>query len=145
MTKRRKKRSRKPAPVLRSLLEDAIAEELGRCGVPYEYESLRLSYVIPESDHTYTPDFVFPNGVVVECKGKLCIETRRKMLLVKQQNPDVDLRMLFDQNNLLVRRGKYRYSDWARQKGFPCCFMRPGKTVDQDDDWQTILVRWASE
>ena len=43
---------------------------------------------------TYTPDFYFPStNVYVEAKGKFDKNDRVKMLLVKEQNPDLDIRL----------------------------------------------------
>jgi len=136
---------RKRQAVLRSGLEDKVKEELDTCKIKYEYETLQIPYTIPASDRNYNPDFILPNGVIIEVKGKLDVDTRRKMLLVKKQNPDDDIRFIFDLNNLLVRRGKVRYADWAKRWGFPCCFIRPGKNHDQPKSWQEILVEWANE
>ena len=61
-------------------------------GVDYEYESVSFAYTI---QHLYTPDFVLPNGVVLETKGYWRPEDRRKVRQVIAENPDIDLRMVF--------------------------------------------------
>ena len=50
----------------RSKLEEKVADLLVDLGVKYEYETTKVRYII---QHVYTPDFVLPNGVVLECKG----------------------------------------------------------------------------
>ena len=50
----------------RSKLEERVADLLSNLGVSYEYESIKIPYVI---QHTYTPDFCLPNGVWLETKG----------------------------------------------------------------------------
>ena len=45
--------------------------------------------------HNYTPDFLLPNGIYLECKGYWEAEDRRKIKAVKQQHPEIDLRMVF--------------------------------------------------
>ena len=50
----------------RSKLEERVADLMVELGVKYEYESTKIPYVI---QHNYTPDFLLPNGVYLECKG----------------------------------------------------------------------------
>ena len=76
----------------RSRLEEKVADLLVELGVKYEYETTKVDYVI---QHVYTPDFVLPNGVVLECKGYWDSDDRRKIKAVKELNPDLDLRMVF--------------------------------------------------
>ena len=45
----------------RSGLEEKVADLLKELGVSYEYESTKVPYVI---QHTYTPDFILPSGVL---------------------------------------------------------------------------------
>lgn len=84
-----------------------------------EYEAERLTYTI-EAD--YVPDFVvrFEDGrtMYLEAKGWLRPEDKKKMLLVKAQHPDLDIRFIFEKNNKFSR-SQVRYGDWAGKKGFP--------------------------
>ena len=79
----------------RSKFEAKVAKHLKDKKVKFDYESEVLSYTIPESKHRYTPDFTLPNGVVVEAKGRFTPADRKKMSLVKEQNPDRDIRLIF--------------------------------------------------
>ena len=58
---------------LRSGLEDAVRKQLEEANKEYEYETHKLQYVIPESIHTYIPDFVILKSsgepIFIECKG----------------------------------------------------------------------------
>ena len=47
----------------RSGLEKDVANLLTELGVTYEYESTKIAYQI---SHNYCPDFVLPNGTVLE-------------------------------------------------------------------------------
>ena len=49
----------------RSGLEEKVADLMVELGVKYEYESTKVPYVI---QHNYTPDFLLPNGIFLECK-----------------------------------------------------------------------------
>lgn len=76
----------------RSGLEEKVADLMIDLGVKYEYESTKVPYQI---QHNYTPDFLLPNGIFLECKGYWDPEDRRKIKAVKQQNPELDIRMIF--------------------------------------------------
>lgn len=85
------------------------------------YEQDRLKYIV---EHTYIPDFTvtFPDGrnMFIEVKGYLRPEDRVKMVAVKRNNPDADIRIVFAQDNKLGKKLKTRYSTWAEKRGFPC-------------------------
>lgn len=110
-------RARKP-PIRRSGFEDKIAANLTKAGVPFEYEKRKLSYTSPSKKHIYTPDFELPNGVIVEAKGKFDADARAKMVLVKKEHPELDIRILFQRDNTLRKGSKTRYSTWAQKNGF---------------------------
>lgn len=100
----------------RSGLEAAVAEQLNELGVEYEYEKLKIPYQI---DAKYIPDFVLPNGIIVECKGRFTSEDRRKMRLVKEQNPELDVRFVFTRSTSKINKGsKTSYGDWCNKYGF---------------------------
>ena len=52
--------------MFRSQLEEKVADLLVELNIDYDYETERIPYTI---QHHYTPDFILPNGVVLECKG----------------------------------------------------------------------------
>tara|TARA_Y100000593_G_scaffold52128_1_gene97928 strand:+ start:188 stop:496 length:309 start_codon:yes stop_codon:yes gene_type:complete len=86
-------------------------------GVSYEYESEKIPYVI---QHHYTPDFVLPNHVYLEAKGYWAPEDRRKILAVKKDNPDMDLRMVFQSPyNTISKRSKTTYAQWCEKHEIP--------------------------
>ena len=78
--------------MFKSGLEEKVSDLLCELGVDYEYEGLSLPYTIK---HLYTPDFVLPNGIVLETKGYWKPEDRRKIRQVVTENPHIDLRMVF--------------------------------------------------
>ena len=59
----------------RSKFEKNIALSLKREGVDYEYETLKIKYT---KLAVYTPDFIFPNGVIIEAEGFLKPSDRSK-------------------------------------------------------------------
>lgn len=54
----------------------------------------------------------------IETKGYFRPEDRKKLLSVVKNNPNIDLRILFQQDNYLTKAKTSRYSDWAEKKGF---------------------------
>lgn len=108
--------------IVRSKFEASLVKQLDELKAKYKYESLKIKYTVPEKVHTYTPDFVLANGIIVEAKGKLTSADRKKMMLVAQQNKQLDIRFVFMQDNKLSKVSKTKYSDWASKNGFQYAF-----------------------
>jgi hypothetical protein len=103
-------------PKYRSRLEEKLARWFELNGHQFEYESLKLNYTLSA---VYTPDFILPNGVILEAKGYFKPEDRRKMLAIKKQHPKLDIRLVFQQPlNTLTKKSKTTYKKWAEQNGF---------------------------
>lgn len=120
----RKKRSRSSkaraiSNGYRSGLEEKVQEDLTSHGVDFEYESFRIPYVIPQSNHYYTPDFSLPNGIVIETKGRFTLADRRKHLELKKQYPKLCLRFVFTNSGNKISKGsKTTYAMWCEKNGF---------------------------
>ena len=100
---------------MRSKFEEEIYKELckkyGKRNV--EYESEVLHYL-----NNYYPDFtVRRNGTrfFVETKGYFRPKDRSKMRLVKEFNPEIDLRIIFQKDNYYTPT--MNYSKWAEKNG----------------------------
>jgi len=107
-----KKKRDKPIK-FRSKLEEQVALLLSGFGVSYEYESTKIPYTI---EHNYHPDFLLPNNVYLEIKGYWDPEDRRKVLAVKRDNPDIDLRMVFQAPyNTISKKSKTTYAKWCEK------------------------------
>jgi len=101
----------------RSGLEEKVANLLEGLGVSYEYESKRVPYTI---QHHYCPDFILPNHVLLETKGYWDAADRRKIKAVKQDNPDLDLRMVFQAPfNKISKKSKTTYAQWCDKHDIP--------------------------
>lgn len=111
------KRAKKKTPTYRSGFEKKVVAYLRKNNVDFKYESQKIKYTVPKSEHIYTPDFELPNGILVEAKGKLDRLTRKKMLLVVDQNPDKDIRFVFMRDNYIAKGSKTKYSAWAIKHG----------------------------
>ena len=89
----------------RSGLEETIAQQLKDAGIPVVFESYTIAYTIPESNHTYTPDFFLPNGIIIEGKGLFESDDRKKHLLIKKQYPQLDIRFVFSNPAQKINKG----------------------------------------
>ena len=103
-------------PAYRSRLEEKLARWFELNGHQFEYETLKLNYTLSAN---YYPDFILPNGVILEAKGYFKPEDRRKMLAVKKQHPDLDIRLVFQAPyNTLTKKSQTTYAKWADKNGF---------------------------
>ena len=101
----------------RSGLESKIADLMTELGVKFEYESTKVPYIL---QCNYTPDFILPNGVYLEAKGLFTSEDRRKILAVKKDHPEIDLRMVFQAPfNKLSKKSKTTYAAWCEKHDIP--------------------------
>ena len=113
-----KLKSRHEKPIkFRSKLEERIADLLEGLGVSYEYESTKIPYTI---QHNYSPDFCLPNYTYLEAKGYWDAADRRKILAVKKDNPDIDIRMVFQSPyNKISKKSKTTYAQWCERHDIP--------------------------
>lgn len=103
----------------RSGLEDTLAQQLKDAKIKAEYETVKIEWE-DLMYRTYTPDFVLPNGVIVESKGLFKAEDRRKHLKIKEQHPDLDIRFVFSNSRSKLSKGaKSSYADWCIKHKFP--------------------------
>lgn len=103
----------------RSGLEEMNAEFLTRKGAAVHFEEVKIKYVVPSIERTYSLDFELPNGIMVETKGKFEPIDRAKHLFIKTQHPDLDIRFVFQRPNTPLRKGsKTTYAMWAEKHGF---------------------------
>lgn len=135
---------RRKAVTWRSGLEQRIQEDLTARGVPYRYEEVRLAYVKPQTNHKYTPDFILPNGIVVESKGKFEADDRQKHVLLKQQHPELDIRFLFTRSASPLRKGaKSTYADWCLKEGFQ--FADAPSAAKKNEGLPLVPQAWIDE
>ena len=112
----------------RSGLERKIAEQLKQHGVVMQYEKVRINYVVPERKTYYRPDFVCEDRkIIIEGKGRFGhdksdnkgAQERQKLCLVKEQHPDWDIRLVFQNASKPIYKGSdTTYAQWATDHGF---------------------------
>ena len=111
---RKKKKRSSPTSKYRSGFEQTLANQLSRSGVAFEYETIKLEY---QKVATYTPDFILPNGIIIEAKGLWTVEDRTKHLLVREQHPHLDIRLVFMNAFNKIRKGSNTtYARWCEKK-----------------------------
>jgi hypothetical protein len=79
----------------RSGLERRIAAQLRGLGVPFDHEPFKVRFTQPAKSRLYLPDFVLPNGIILEAKGRWETADRRKFLFIEEDWPDLDIRFVF--------------------------------------------------
>lgn len=104
----------------RSGLEELVADQLSELGVDAEYEKHTLKYLKPARVARYKPDFVLPNGIIVETKGRFVTADRQKHILINQQYPDLDIRFVFSNPKQKIgKKSSTSYAMWCEKHGFP--------------------------
>ena len=103
----------------KSGLEESISIQIDSKGIPVQYESEKIPYIVPASKHTYNPDFKLPNGIFIETKGRFVSADRKKHLFIKEQHPKFDIRFVFTSSkNKISKNSKTSYADWCDKNGF---------------------------
>ena len=102
----------------RSGFEHRISEQLEQQNIDPQYETTVVKYTVPARDSKYTVDFTLPNGILVETKGRWMPDDRKKHLLVKEQHPELDIRIVFQSAKSKLRKGsKTTYADYCDKHG----------------------------
>lgn len=111
--------SRGLAEGYKSGLEVAVAEQIAAAGLEVSYEACRLSFTPPIKERTYTPDFILPNGIVIETKGRFMTADRQKHKFIMAQHKGIDLRFVFSRvSNRLTKKSRTTYAMWCDNYGF---------------------------
>ena len=86
--------------------------------LPYEYENVMLTD-IPKA-RTYAPDFhLIEQDILIEANGFFDKADRGNRQLVKEQYPDLGIRIVFQNSkNKIYKGSKTTYGMWATRYGF---------------------------
>jgi len=102
----------------RSGFEHKVSEQLTEQKIEFGYEDTVIEYTIPERKSKYTVDFTLPNGILVETKGRWVAADRKKHLLIKKQQPELDIRLVFQSAKSKISKGsKTTYADYCDKHG----------------------------
>lgn len=103
----------------RSGLEDVVGEQLKKLDIAINYEVLQIKYTVPARTARYAPDFLLPNGIIIETKGRFEAADRQKHLLVKGEHKLLDIRFVFSRSATPIRKGSpTTYAMWCRTGGY---------------------------
>lgn len=119
----------------RSKLEQRIADQLEREGIPFEYEARKIPYLVPARQAKYLPDFFCPSNILLEGKGwfKTAAE-RQKLIHIRNANSGIDVRLVFQDANKPIYKGSpTTYADWATSHEFLWA------------DWGIVPDEWIEE
>ena len=116
--KRSKTRSNAIKHGYRSGLEHVVLDSLKSRKCPAQYECFKIEWE-DLNYRTYTPDFLMPNGIIIETKGRFTPADRMKHLSIQKQHPDLDIRFVFSNSRSKLRKGsKTTYGHWCDKHGF---------------------------
>ncbi len=102
----------------RSGLEVRLSEYLTNLEVNYIYEGIKIEWE-DLAYRTYTPDFVLPNGIIIETKGLFTMSDRRKHICISNQHPKLDIRFVFTSSRRKLQKGsKTTYATWCDKNKF---------------------------
>ena len=107
-------------PTFKSKLEEKVWAVLKKEFSTVKYEPQRFKFIQPEVERTYIPDFkTGRSNIFIEAKGKLDLETRKKMVWFRDSNPTIRIIFLFmNPDNKITKRSKTTYAMWATDNGF---------------------------
>lgn len=87
---------------MRNSFEKEVEKRLKKVSTGFKYESLYVPYTIQSN---YLADFNKGN-IIIEVKGQFDQDDRRAMLAVKNQNPHLDIRFVFQKDNYISKQSK---------------------------------------
>ena len=103
----------------RSGLEEVVAAELLARKVPFKFEQEIVHYAEPAKKRRYTPDFLLPNGIFIETKGRFQTADRQKHKIIRAQYPDLDIRFLFSNPRARIsKQSNTTYGMWCSRFHF---------------------------
>ena len=112
----------------KSLFEYNISLNLTKRGIDWEYEGKKYEWFMNtrkgtcsecgsnkvRESHIYTPDWYLPEyDLTVESKGIFSGRDRKIQQSMKEEYPDLGIKMLFYQDNRLSKLSKTKYSEWC--------------------------------
>ena len=102
----------------RSGFEHKISEQLNSLEIDPQYEKTVVKYTVPARESKYTVDFTLPNGILIETKGRWVAQDRKKHILVKQQHPELDIRIIFQSaKSRISKASSTTYADYCDKHG----------------------------
>ena len=117
----------------KSGLEARFQKESKELGFDLPYESKKIKYIIPEKQHSYTPDFEVTSNVFIETKGLWTSQERKKACLIKAQHPHITILYVLYRDQRLSKKSSTTYISWAQKQGLLIC------TFKDKDTWVEFI------
>jgi hypothetical protein len=77
-----------------------------------------VPFLVEETRH-YVPDFILPNGIILELKGRWLTPDRKKHRLVHAQYPDLDIRFVFSRpQERISKQSRTTYAKFCETQGW---------------------------
>ena len=120
--------------ILKSGLEEVVYNFLTNNDCRFKYEGMKITYFQPEVKKTYKPDFPIKFSFIVETKGAFNSADRKKMKLIKKQNPTLDIRFVFSNSKTKIgKKSQTTYGKWCELNNFPYhCIHTTKETFPKD-------------
>ena len=99
----------------RNQFEERLGSFLDDRRIAYEYETLILGYTL---EGKYKPDFILPNGIIIEAKGFFRTHAQRALKAVKKKHPKLDIRLVFYNQNQKIQGSNLKCYEWAEKYKF---------------------------
>lgn len=100
----------------KSGFERSFDANLRSRGIKVLYETTKVPYTL---ERTYSPDFYIVDfDFFIETKGLLDRDSKAKMVAVKKQHPDLDVRFVFMKADKRIPGTKETHGAWATRNGF---------------------------
>jgi len=131
----------------RSGLEEVIGEQLKALNVAARYEEITIGYTPPVKSRRYTPDWVLPNGIIIEAKGRFVTADRQKHKAIKDEHPHLDIRFVFSRPKAkLSKKSNTTYADWCKKYGFKYsdCTVPPKWTSEPENPLAINAIQRAT-
>lgn len=117
---------------IRNDLEQGVEDQLRAAGLDPAYEAEAIPYTVPSRETTYLRDFRVPGtDIIIEAKGNFgglkgqgdmkrnSAANRQKLILVREQHPELDIRIVFDRATTKIYPGSPTTNGkWATDHGF---------------------------
>ena len=117
----------------RSGLETRFQAAAEAQGWKLPYEQDKIKYVVPASNHTYTPDFTVTKNIYIETKGLWTTQDRKKACLIREQHPEIKILYVLYRNQKLSKKSSTTYLEWAAKHDLDAC------TFADKDHWTSFI------
>jgi hypothetical protein len=128
--------------ILKSGLEEVVFNYLTNNDCRFKYEGMKITYFQPETKKTYKPDFPIRSSFIIETKGAFNSADRKKMKLVKKQNPELDIRFIFSNSKTKIgKKSQTTYGKWCELNNFKYHCIHSTKETFPEDWLKEIKVK----